>query len=66
MIVGPKLFEVEHYMYQGAGIGGATDCAVYEVGDLACTKLQETTRGKHSWNREGVVRGGRVSSYDLD
>jgi len=40
LMVGPKLFNVEHYVYQGEGIGGAAACTVYEAGDPAYKKLQ--------------------------
>merc|ERR1712050_570141 len=41
LMVGPKLFNVEHYVYQGEGIGGAAKCTVYEAGDPAYAKLQD-------------------------
>lgn len=40
LMVGTKLFNVEHYVYQGEGIGGAAKCTVFEAGDPAYTKLQ--------------------------
>jgi hypothetical protein len=41
LMVGSKLFNVEHYVYQGEGIGGAAKCTVYEAGDPAYVKLQD-------------------------
>jgi len=40
MMIGPKLFNVEHYVYQGEGIGGAAKCTVFPAGHPEYTKLQ--------------------------
>merc|ERR1719291_419153 len=40
LMVGSKLFNVEHYVYQGEGIGGSAQCTVYEAGAPEYTKLQ--------------------------
>merc|ERR1719428_821704 len=41
LMVGDKLFNVEHYVYQGEGIGGAAKCTVYEAGAPEYVKLQD-------------------------
>jgi hypothetical protein len=40
LMVGSKLFNVEHYVYQGEGIGGSAKCTVYDAGAPEYAKLQ--------------------------